>query len=84
MIEPISPTPLVQNDNKRKLHKKLVSNTGYAAMGFGTVCGITGMKSLKFANKMTVHKVSAYLAGIATVMHFAIAKGLDKLFQKNK
>lgn len=82
MIEPISPTPLVQNDNKRKLHKKLVSNTGYAAMGFGTVCGITGMKSLKFANKMTVHKVSAYLAGIATVMHFAIAKGLDKLFQK--
>lgn len=84
MIESISPTPLVQNDNKRKLHKKLVSNTGYAAMGFGTVCGITGMKSLKFANKMTVHKVSAYLAGIATVMHFAIAKGLDKLFQKNK
>lgn len=84
MIEPISPTPLVQNDNKRKLHKKLVSNTGYAAMGFGTVCGITGMKSLRFANKMTVHKVSAYLAGIATVMHFAIAKGLDKLFQKNK
>lgn len=84
MIEPISPTPLVQNDNKRKLHKKLVSNTGYAAMGFGTVCGITGMKSLRFANKMTVHKVSAYLAGIATVMHFAIAKGLDKLFPKNK
>ncbi len=84
MIEPISPTPLVQNGNKRKLHKKLVSNTGYAAMGFGTVCGITGMNSLKFANKMTVHKVSAYLAGIATVMHFAIAKGLDKLFQKNK
>lgn len=82
MIEPISSTPLVQNDNKRKLHKKLVSNTGYAAMGFGTVCGITGMKSLKFANKVTVHKVSAYLAGIATVMHFAIAKGLDKLFPK--
>ncbi len=84
MIEPISPTPLVQNGNKRKLHKKLVSNTGYAAMGFGTVCGITGMKSVKFANKVTVHKVSAYLAGIATVMHFAIAKGLDKLFQKDK
>lgn len=84
MIEPISSTPLVQNDNKRKLHKKLVSNTGYAAMGFGTVCGITGMKSLKFANKVTVHKISAYLAGIATVTHFAIAKGLDKLFQKDK
>ena len=84
MIEPISPSSVVQNDNKRKLHKKLVSNTGYAAMGFGTVCGITGMKSLKFANKVTVHKVSAYLAGIATVIHFAIAKGLDKLFQRDK
>ena len=84
MIEPISPTPLVQNDNKRKLHKKLVSFTGYTAMGFGTVCGVTGMKSVKFANKMTVHKVSAYLAGIATVIHFAIAKGLDKLFQRDK
>lgn len=84
MIEPISPTPLFQNDNKRKLHKKLVSYTGYTAMGFGTVCGVTGMKSVKFANKMTVHKVSAYLAGIATVIHFAIAKGLDKLFQRDK
>lgn len=84
MIEPISSTPLVQNDNKRKLHKKLVSYTGYTAMGFGTVCGVTGMKSVKFANKMTVHKVSAYLAGIATVIHFAIAKGLDKLFQRDK
>ena len=84
MIEPISPTPLVQNDNKRKLHKKLVSYTGYTAMGFGTFYGVTGMKSVKFANKMTVHKVSAYLAGIATVIHFAIAKGLDKLFQRDK
>ena len=84
MIEPISPTPLVQNDNKRKLHKKLLSYTGYTAMGIGTVCGVTGMKSVKFANKMTVHKVSAYLAGIATVIHFAIAKGLDKLFQRDK
>ncbi len=84
MIEPISPTPLVQNDNKRKLHRKLLSYTGYTAMGFGTVCGVTGMKSVKFANKMTVHKVSAYLAGIATVIHFAIAKGLDKLFQRDK
>lgn len=84
MIEPISSTPLVQNDNKRKLHKKLVSYTGYTAMGFGTVCWVTGMKSVKFANKMTVHKVSAYLAGIATVIHFAIAKGLDKLFQRDK
>lgn len=84
MIEPISPTPLVQNNNKRKLHKKLVSYTGYTAMGFGTVCGVTGLKSVKFPYKMKVHKYSAYLAGIATVMHFAIAKGLDKLFQKNK
>ena len=84
MIEPISSTPLVQNDNKRKLHKKLVSYTGYTAMGFGTVCGVTGMKSVKFANKMTVHKISEYLAGIATVTHFALAKGLDKLFQRDK
>lgn len=84
MIEPISPSSVVQNDNKRKLHKKLVSYTGYTAMGFGTVCWVTGMKSVKFANKMTVHKISAYLAGIATVTHFAIAKGLDKLFQKDK
>ena len=84
MIEPISPTPLVQNDNQRKLHQKLVSYRGYTRMGCGTVCGVIGMKSVKFANKTTVHKISAYLAGIATVTHFAIAKGLDKLFPKNK
>lgn len=83
MIEPISPSSVVQNDNKRKLHKKLVSYTGYTAMGFGTVCGITGMKSLKFANKMTVHKVSAYLAAFSTVLHLGFVKGLDKLFNKS-
>ncbi len=83
MIEPISSTPLVQNDNKRKLHKKLVSYTGYTAMGFGTVCGVTGMKSVKFANKMTVHKVLAYLAAVSTVLHLGFVKGLDKLFNKS-
>lgn len=83
MIEPISPSSVVQNDNKRKLHKKLVSYTGYTAMGFGTVCGVTGMKSVKFANKMTVHKVSAYLAAVSTVLHLGFVKGLDKLFNKS-
>lgn len=79
MINPVTPTP----QNNRIKHKKLVSGTGYVAMGFGTVCGITGMRSIKFANKMTVHKASAYLVAISTALHLGFVKGLDKFFNKS-
>lgn len=35
-----------KNDNRWKVHKNLVSGTGYAAAAFGTVCGVTGLKSV--------------------------------------
>ena len=80
MINPVTPTP----QNNRIKHKKLVSGTGYAAMGFGTVCGVTGLKSVKFPQKMKVHKYSAWPAAFSTMLHYGIAKGLDNLFYKNK
>lgn len=67
---------------KRKQHKNWVSGTGYAAMGFGTVTGLTGFKKVKFKNKMKVHKYSAYLAGASVLLHLGIVKGLDKLFAR--
>ena len=79
MINSISPNTISQN--KRKTRKNLVSQTGYAAAGFGTICAITGLKQVKFAHKMKVHKLSAILAGIATVMHIGIIKGYNKIFQ---
>lgn len=82
MINPVTSTPVQQNDNRRKLHKKLVSVTGYTAAGLGTICGVTGLKSVKFSNKMKVHKYSAWLAAVSTALHIGIAEGLDKFFYK--
>lgn len=79
MINSISPNTISQNN--RKTRKNLVSKIGYAAAGFGTICAITGLKQVKFAHKMKVHKVSAILAGIATAMHIGIIKGYNKIFQ---
>ena len=79
MINSISPNTISQNN--RKTRKNLVSKTGYAAAGFGTICAITGLKQVKFAHKMKVHKVSAILAGIATAIHIGIIKGYNKIFQ---
>lgn len=83
MINSITATNSIPPQNKNKTHKKLVSSTGYVAIGFGTVCGITGMKSVKFSNKMAVHKVSAYLVAISTALHLGFVKGLDKFFNKS-
>ena len=84
MINSISTNIPTRNENRRKAHKKLVSATGYAAIASGTACGITGLKSVKFQNKMKVHKYTAYLAAAFTFLHLGIAKGLDKLFYKDK
>ena len=46
------------------------------------VCGITGMRKVRFPYKMKVHKYSAYLAGITSFLHFGFIKGLDKIFTK--
>ncbi len=71
-----------KNDNRWKVHKNLVSGTGYAAAAFGTVCGVTGLKSVKFSNKMKVHKYSAWLAAVSTFLHIGIAEGLRKFLYK--
>ncbi len=85
MINSISPSITAQNNNKRNTKKNLVTQTGYAAAGFGTICAITGLKQVKFTNKMKIHRLSAILAGISTAMHIGIIKGYNKIFQnKNK
>lgn len=77
-ISPIQQPKQAVNSKKWTLHRHLVCDTGYAALGFGTVCGITGMKKIKFPHKMKVHKFSAYLAGITSFLHFGFVKGLDR------
>ncbi len=82
MINSVTQTPSIQT-KQRQIHKKLVSSTGYAAVGLGTLCGATGLKSVKFKNKMKVHKYSAWFAGLFTLLHLGIAKGLDKFLYKS-
>ena len=82
MIKPIGTNPAQQNNTKYNIHKKLVADTGYAATGFGTICGITGLKCVNFSNKMKIHKYSAWLAAASTAMHIAVVKGMDKFLNK--
>lgn len=83
-IQPVQTIqPPINGKSKHSLRHRLVSDSGYAALGFGTVCGITGMRKVKFPYKMKVHKYSAYLAGITSFLHFGFIKGLDKIFTKN-
>ncbi len=82
MINPVTSTKPTEQNVQRQIHKKLVSSTGYAAVGLGTVCGVTGLKNIKFKNKMKIHKYTAFLAAAFTFLHLGIAKGLDKLFYK--
>lgn len=80
MIRQVS---LQKNDSRWKIHKTLVSVTGYSAAAVGAACAVTGMKSVKFANKMKVHKYSGWFAGFSTIMHIAVIKGIDKFLYKN-
>lgn len=69
-----------QPDAKWKTRKRLVSWSGYAALGAGTVCGITGFRKVKIPHKHAIHKGSAYIAGIASFLHFGFCKGLSEIF----
>ncbi len=83
---PVPPIQSQKQNTARKLpiYKNPVSWSGYAALGFGTICGATGFKKVKFPHKRNIHKVSAYLAGITSFLHFGFVKGLDKkLLGKN-
>ena len=80
MINPIGTDALGQKNSRQKLHKNLVNGTGYAATGFGTLCGITGLKSIKFANKIRIHSLSAWLAAISTVLHIGVIKEFDRFY----
>lgn len=81
MNNTITATPKQINWQRRK---QLVSWSGYAALGLGTVCGLTGLKSIKVPQKRNIHKISAYLAGITSFLHLGYVKGWDNIFNKNK
>lgn len=84
MIPPVTASPNIQQSKNRTLRKNLVSNSGYAAVACGVLCAVTGMKSLKFEHKMKIHKISAALAGIFTILHISVIKGLGKKFINSK
>ncbi len=79
MDNTITAAPKTINWQKRK---QLVSWSGYAAIGLGTLCGVTGI--VKVPQKRNIHKISAYLTGITAFIHLGFAKGWDKIFSKNK
>lgn len=83
MNNTITPTPYIPRPDAKR-HYRLVNWSGYAALGFGTVCGITGLKKTKLPKKHTVHKYSAYLTGITSFLHLGFIKGLDRIFDKKE
>jgi len=58
--------------------RQIVRDSGYTAIAAGTLCGITGLKSVKFHHKMKVHKYSAYIALAASLLHWGAVKMWDK------
>lgn len=58
--------------------RQIIRDSGYAAIAAGTVCGITGLKKVKFTHKITVHKTSAYIAAITSFLHLGAIKKWDK------
>ncbi len=82
-VTPIQTSKQNTKENWQR-RKKLVSWSGYAALGFGTICGATGIKKVRIPQKRNIHKISAYLAGITSFLHFGFAEGIDrKLLRKN-
>ena len=73
----INPVPFTHKRPKYG-RRQIIRDSGYAAIGAGTLCGITGFKQVKFANKMKIHKYSAYLAALTTFIHLASIKLWDK------
>lgn len=82
MVNNNSQSLAVQPVRKSKCRHLNIKYSGYAALSFGTVCGLTGLKSVKFPYKMKVHKYSAYLAAITSFWHLGAIKQWDKIFKK--
>lgn len=81
MNNTITSAPKPVNWQRRK---QLVNWSGYAALGFGTLCGATGFTKVKIPQKRIIHKYSAYLAGITSFLHLGFIKGLDRIFEKRQ
>ena len=77
-------SPEKQNYSRKSKARYLnIKYSGYAALTLGSVCGITGLRKVRFPYKMKVHKYSAYLAGISSFWHLGAIKQWDKIFSKN-
>lgn len=74
MIKAINPAQTQSKYGRRQI----IRDSGYTAIAAGTLCGITGMRSVKFPYKMKVHKFSAYTAAITAFLHWGAVKGWDK------
>jgi len=74
MIAPVNATSTQSKYGRRQI----IRDSGYTSIAAGTVCGITGMRQVKFPYKMKVHKYGAYLAAIAALLHWGAVKRWDK------
>lgn len=84
MISAVNTAQPTNTQKKSKARYLNIKYSGYASLGFGVVCGVTGMKKVKFKHKMSVHKFSAIMAGITAVWHLGAIKQWDKIFSKEK
>lgn len=57
----------------------MISYSGYAALGFGTIAGVTGFRKVNIPNRMKIHKYSAIMAGVTSFLHLGLIKvGFNK------
>lgn len=67
----------VQTQSKYNRYK-LIRDSGYVAIGAGTLCGVTGFRKVRFPFKPRVHKYCAYIAAISSFLHLGAIKNWDK------
>ena len=80
MISAVTQQPIHKKSNLRYQNIKY---SGYIALGSIGACALTGMKQVKFPNKMRVHKYSAILTAVSSLWHLGAIKKWDKIFTNN-
>ena len=73
-------TPQPTLHNKSKARYLNIKYSGYTALGGLGICGLTGLRQVKFPKKMQVHKYSAILTVITSLWHLGAIKRWDNIF----
>lgn len=81
MISAVTTNNIQKKSNARY---KNIKYSGYIALGSIGVCGLTGIKQVKFPHKMKLHKISALVTAVSSLWHLGAIKRWDKILVNNR